>query len=255
MKKYKLSVVLMFFVALIDLTVCAQKVNHSAIFQAMEDELLRNKEELKLPGYDSPFFLAYSLKYTSSYEIAATLGAITNRVSRLDNVVGSVRLMIGDYHRTNDFIYDGGVGIRTSLPLDGNYNEIRRNFWLATDKAYKIALQQYASKMAYLQSNPKSTEEDRLDDFSRQSVVNEFVVEKVDEQWNQQLYEKRLKNLSAIFKRFPQLQNSMIVLSGVSSYLYKINSDGLKMRFPMGQSSIVVSASVLSFDGVRLSDS
>lgn len=254
MKKYKLNVVLALFVALTNISVYAQKVNHSVIFRAMEDELLRNKEELKLSGYESPFFLSYTLKATSSYEIAATLGAITNSVSQLDNVIGSVRLMIGNYHRTNDFSYDGGLGIRALLPLDGDYDEIRRNFWLATDKAYKIALQQYASKKAYLQSKPKSMEEEAMDDFSKQSVGKEVVVEEMKQKLDQQLYENRLKKLSAIFKRYPQLQSSMVILSGVSSYVYKVSSEGLKMRIPIGQSTIAVSASVLSSDGERISD-
>lgn len=230
----------------------AQNKKDAMIFQAMQDEMQRNMEQLCLPGSSKPFFLDYTLKFNDSFEIAGSLGSIINVIRQDSSAVGSVRLLIGDYHRDNDLRYDGG-GLRLSVPADGDYNEIRRSLWLATDAAYKDALQQYAGKTGYLKSHPLSAEEEQMNDFSRQEVTGRLVTEKAyqldEEQWK-----KRIASLSAIFQRYPKLQNTTVVMYGLSSMTYKVTSEGLKLQEPSGQVTISARASVLGTDMVRIND-
>lgn len=254
MKKYRWNVSLLIILVLWQLPARAQTGGDAVIFQAMQDELQRNKEQLKLPGYNTPFFLAYSMKFTSNFEVVGSMGAVTNSFFQDRSAIGNVQLLTGDYHRTNDFTYDGGNGIRNSVPIDGDYNEIRRNFWLATDAAYKTALQQYASKQAYLKSNPKSAEEEQVHDFSNQKVTNRIVTGQTEYRFDQEFWEKQIARLSAIFCKYPKLQNSSVILSGINSMIYKISSDGLKIREPLGQVTLSATASVVGYDEVRLTD-
>ena len=254
MKKYRWNICLLIVFVMLQLSAWAQTSVDAVIFRAMQDELQRNKEQLKLPGYGTPFFLAYSLKVVSNFEVSGSLGAVTNSFFQDRSVVGNVRLLTGDYHRTNDFMYEGGNGIRTSLPADLDGNEIRRNFWMATDAAYKMALQQYASKQAYLKSNPKSAEEEQVDDFSNQKVTDRIVTEEPAFQFDQKLWEKQIARLSAIFSKYSQLQNSSVTISGLNSMIYKVNTDGLKIKEPLSQVTLSATASVIACDGVKLGD-
>ena len=56
-------------------------------------------------------------------------------------------------------------GGRTALPLEDDYQEIRRQIWLATDGAYKDALENLSRKKAALQNKTRSEE---IPDFSRE---------------------------------------------------------------------------------------
>ena len=254
MKRYRWRISLLLVLVWWQLPAGAQTGGEAVIFGAMQDELLRNKEQLKLPVCGTPFFLAYSMKVNSNFEIVGSLGSVTNSFLQDQGAVGNVRLLLGDHHRTNDFIYDGGSGIRTTLPTDGDYNEIRRTFWLATDAAYKTALQQYASKQAYLKSNPKSAEEEQMDDFAAQKVTDEIASGESAFQLDRKMWEQQIARLSAVFCKYPQLQNSSVSLSGIRSVIYKVTSEGLKLREPQGQVTLSATASVLACDGVRLGD-
>lgn len=255
MKKYRWNISLLVIPVFLQLSSLAQPGNDAAIFQSMQGELQRNKQQLQLPGYPAPFSLAYSLKVVSNFEVAGTLGAVTNSFVRDKGVVGEVNLLIGDFHRTNDFAYDGSGGVRTALPVDLDDNEIRRNYWMATDMAYKMALQQYVSKETYLKANPKSPEEEEMDDYSDQKLMDRIVAEVPEYQSNQKLWEERVARLSAIFSKYPQLQNSSVVVSGINSTIYKVNSSGLKIKEPLSHATIAAVASVVGCDGVRFADS
>ena len=87
---------------------------------------------------------------------------------------------MGDYNRDNTNFYafqlqasgvvrtfvSGGMGIST----DDNYDEIRRQLWLATDAGYKQALDVYAKKKAALENRTRT---DDAPDFSKEEVVND----------------------------------------------------------------------------------
>ena len=233
--------------------VMAQNKKDAMIFQAMQDEMQRNMEKLHLPGNSKPFFLDYTLKFNTNFEIAGSLGSIINSIRRDSTAVGSVRLLVGDYHRSNDFRYDG-AGHRISIPSDGDYNLIRHQLWMATDAAYKDALQQYVGKMGYLKNNPLSPEEEQIDDRTQQEVTCR-ATDKTAYQLDEKVWKERIAKLSAIFLRYPKLQNTTVVMHGLASMTYKTTSEGLKLQVPDGQVTIVARASVLGTDMVRINDS
>ena len=58
----------------------------------------------------------------------------------------SVRVVVrvGDYKQ--DSYYGPGVGVVDFAPLDNDAIALRRELWLSTDRAYKIASEALASK-------------------------------------------------------------------------------------------------------------
>ena len=114
--------------------------------QAMHAELARSVGELRMDEMDKPYFIAYTVRDTERLGAAASFGALLpsseGRSRRL-----SVEVRVGDasFDNTNFrsmAAFSSGIGGGRALPLKDNVVEIRRQIWLATDAAYKQALQQ-----------------------------------------------------------------------------------------------------------------
>ena len=82
-------------------------------------------------------------------------------------------MRVGSYDFDNTgHIYSGiytGSRYDTEWPLDDNYPTLRECFWLATDRAYKTALESMARKRAAL--NSANAPAEKLADFSHADPV------------------------------------------------------------------------------------
>lgn len=235
-------------------TVLAQSAGeHEVIMRAMQDELKRNQDNLQLGQYKQPYYLEYNFGRSSNFEVMGSLGSVLNSYQSPQTSKASVRLLLGDTHRTSDAQYEGRV-FPIEMPSETNYDEIRRRFWLATDVAYKSSIQEYAYKMAYLQSNPKSEEEEKLDDFSKADLKDCMEKDAALPSFDKSAWEERIARLSAIFKEYPKLFNSSVVVSGIQSVIYKCTNENLKEQVSLGYVTLFAQASVLGNDGVKISD-
>ena len=158
--------------------VVAQNEQDLVIFKAMQDELQRNKAELALPGMDKPFYLSFSLGRFRQFEVVGELGAITNSLELPWRGIGSSQLLLGDYNNTNDTRFVGQF-MKVGMPAEADYDMIRRNFWLVSDAAYKVALREAAAKEAALKSNPQTPEEAQLPDLVKAEPITKIVERKV----------------------------------------------------------------------------
>lgn len=145
------------------------------LFRAMRDELERSTRKLQLEKLDKPYFIAYKIVDSDNRTAEATFGALTAQNEHRLRLV-SVEVRVGSYMRdsTNFFSFRMGPsgvarqfaegGINT--PLDNDYDEIRRQLWIATDSAYKQALDDYAKKKAVLENRNRT---DDAADMSQES--------------------------------------------------------------------------------------
>src|SRR5580700_6151085 len=146
-------------IALFTAPLAAGADDNSAVLRAMKDELARSMKKLQLETLDKPYFIAYRMVETHGCSATASFGALLG--SNCDpSSTGHYRSMtaevrVGDYKLDNTNFWapminagvvrispDGGV----TIPIDDNYDELRRQFWLATDSAYKSALDSLAKK-------------------------------------------------------------------------------------------------------------
>ncbi|MGH9567343.1 MAG: metallopeptidase TldD-related protein, partial [Candidatus Angelobacter sp.] len=107
------------------------------VLKAMLAELRRSQEKLQLGQLQRPYYIDYQVTELQDYIADATLGALrtdTTNVGRLVRVV----VRIGDYKQ--DSYYGEGVGTLEMMPIENNEIALRHQLWLATDKAYKAAL-------------------------------------------------------------------------------------------------------------------
>lgn len=225
----------------------------AVIFKAMTDEINRNKNELFLPGYEKPFFISYALNRAYSFEITASLGALLSSLETPCSSVASIRLLEGDYRRNNEFRYHGQfTDIR--MPIDIDYNIIRRNLWLGTDFVYKQALQEYANKIAYLKENTPQDGKEIPDDLARITPEVYLPENRPSYSFDRQQWENKLRELSAIFTHYGDLFNSSVTLGGVNMEIFKQTTEGTRMKHPLSYVSLSAQASIRATDGSLFGD-
>jgi len=126
------------------------------VMKALHDELDRSMKQLQLEQLEKPYFISYRVQDRTALDTSATFGGLlTGGVTRVRFLTVQVR--VGDYQLDNsNFMTDppkaNGLTENTVLPIDDDYQELRRQIWLATDTAYKAALEILSRKRAALEN-------------------------------------------------------------------------------------------------------
>jgi predicted Zn-dependent protease len=231
---------------------------NAAIFSAMKDEMTRSMKELKLEGEAGPYYISYLLTDAYGLRISADSGAITinsdnrNRSLKID-------LRVGSYAQDNsNFLSLSGtaglLSILTSsnvrLPLDDNYDVMRRQIWLATDRTYKNALETLTKKKAALQNMVQS---ETLPDFVKSgatsSLLNEHSLTVSKEQWQQYV-----DQLAKLFVKQQGIQKSRVDLTVQIANSYYVNSEGATGIEPSSSARLAIVASTQAEDGMPLAN-
>ena len=116
------------------------------VAKAMADEMARSKTQLRLAGMEKPYYIDYRVDDSTIISIKAVLGALASSNTAHFPTL-NVQVRAGDYAFDNtNFLAVQSFGSRLgkvaevpTLPLDDDYDQIRREIWLATDQAYKQA--------------------------------------------------------------------------------------------------------------------
>ena len=227
----------------------------SVIMQAMRDELARSTEQLELEGLEKPYFLAYTVRETERLNAAGSFGALlssSDDKSRLLNV--EVRIGDPSFDNTNFgsmSLFPSSFALGGGLPLENDYREIRRQIWLATDRAYKAALESLAEKRAVLQNETRAED---IADFSSEEPFT-FFDEPDPELPPRPALEDLVRELSASFRNMPEVFGSNVSATAGNRRTYYLNSEGSSFIRSDPSASIVVEASTQATDGTVLNDS
>lgn len=213
------------------------------VLKAMITELKRSQEKLQLGQLQRPYYIDYQVTELQDYTADATLGALrTDQVNsgRLVRVV----VRIGDYKQ--DSYFGEGMGAVEVMPTDNQELALRRQLWLATDKAYKAALTGFTEKQAALKN--VETEND-LADFSQekpaQSVSDPARIGADLDKWKQ-----TLRSTSEMFRSDPTLESSNAFLSFRVLNRYYVNTEGTVTRSGKSIYSYVFSGAGQADDGM-----
>jgi predicted Zn-dependent protease len=236
-----------------------------AIVRAMRDELARSMKKLQLENLDKPYFVAYRMVETNGCTASASFGALIGSGCEppgtgTRNRSMTVEVRVGDYARDNTNFFSpmsiAGVsriefGGGVSVPIDDNYDEIRRQLWLATDSAYKTALDTYAKKKAALEHRTRPR--DDAPDFSHEAVVTDAESEPPIA-WDKRQVEELAKSLSAVFRQTPGVDNSEVRLIAQMWHTYYLNSEGTSYTRAKSFVQLETSADTQATDGTPLAD-
>jgi TldD protein len=224
------------------------------VLRAMSDELQRSVTELQFKDLEKPYFIQYVILDREQYQAEATFGALSaSKKDRTRMLQAMVR--VGDYDFDNsEFIAQGfqpQAGVLATTVIDDDYDGIRHSLWLATDAAYKQSVEQLARKRAFVQNKVR---DEQIPDFSMEnpvtSVDSEFHLA-----FDRAVWEKQLREWSAIFKQFPAIQESSVSLRALVINKYLVNSEGTRTLQPSTIVTVQVEARTEAEDGMRLSHS
>ncbi len=226
-----------------------------AVLKAMRDELDRSRQlRIVGGGDDAPYFIGYGLTDDYSFRVTASLGAVFAATSNHYRVP-DIQVRVGSYDFDDTgHIYSGyyaGSRFDTAWPLDDNYANLRDAFWLATDRAYKTALESMGRKRAALSSANAPAE--KLADFSETPPVKSLAKvtrTKIDEAgWT-----SRTAALSSLFKAYPEVLSSEVAFEAIEGVTYFMDNEGTALRTADHVAIVNVKAEGQAQDGMILHD-
>jgi TldD protein len=229
-------------------------VSDNPVMPAMVDELKRSVAELQFRDLDKPYFIQYVILDQERYRASATFGALT--ASDVDrHRIMQVQARVGDYDFDNsEFVAGPGFqgpppsGIVSETVIENDYDALRHSLWLATDAAYKQSVEQLARKRAFVENKTRS---EQIPDFSKENPVTAIGMRQMLD-FDKMRWEKQIREWSAIFREYPSIQRSSVILEAQVTHRYLVNSEGTRTFQPSMLISIEVEAITEAPDGMRL---
>ena len=215
------------------------------ILKAMREELDRSKSKLKMDNVAAPYYIEYRLSDVDEYDAEAAFGAL-RQDQRVHGRSLRVVVRVGDYKQ--DSYYGPGTGVVTFGPLDNDPTALRRELWIATDRAYKIASEALASKKALLS---QYTADQPFDDFARTAAIESVKpVAKLD--FKAQAWKENLEKATDLYRSDSKIQsfNAFVKFRAVNEYFE--NSEGTSVRQGYAVYSLNLSAETQAEDGMQL---
>ncbi len=225
----------------------------SALMRAMRDELARSMAQLQLEGAEKPYFLAYRVQERTYQNAAASLGGVLS-ASEGANRQLFVELRVGDYgfDNTNFMTMANSSAMRpttASLSVDDDYNTLRRQIWLATDTAYKRALDQIAGKRAALQNQ---TQVNNVPDFSE--MPPHRYDGGTDERIETAPARTLARDVSATMRGMAHLSRSEVRVAAYFERTWFVNSEGSEFVREAPHIQLYALAGAQAVDGTELED-
>jgi len=232
------------------------RAQETAVLTAMADELERSMTSLRMKDQPAPYFIEYEIEDRASTRVTATLGALVEDLAGRGRTL-RVAVRVGDYAFDSSLFNAGGRGFgnfqanaSTSVPLDDDYDAMRRQIWLATDAAYRRAVSLFARKTAAFQNRATG---DDVPDFSREQPV-ETVLTGLPSAVVNRDWPERAQQISAVFTAARDIENSEVSVADTRGTRYYLNSEGFKVVSPIQIALLRVSADARASDGMVLRD-
>jgi TldD protein len=225
---------------------------------AMHDEMARSKErlEIEIPGTAQrvrPYYIEYRLLDLDIKEIVAQFGTLLSSSHTRQRFM-DVEARVGSYKLdSSNFISDEGfrgfIGSQGSVGIDRDYDSLRQDLWIATDQAFKEAVETYSRKQAYLSSLARQSE---VDDFSKTEPV-QIIEPLVAPDWSNRNWEQEARDTSATLRNFSDIYESRVTYYLVYATEYLMTSEGTEIRANHSVAAIESGMSTLASDGMPLS--
>ncbi|MGZ4816238.1 MAG: metallopeptidase TldD-related protein [Terriglobales bacterium] len=241
--------------ALLALSVVPAFSADDVVMKAMRDELDRSMQQLHMPDVDKPYFIAYRVNEGENVMVGTTLGDLTaSDQERSRNL--SIELRVGDYSLDNtNFVsrkdrfsrfFSGG----RQLPLDDDYDQIRRAIWLATDGEYKRRAEELSNKRSVFSNRHVASD---IPDFAKAEKVS-VTSEPVRIQFDVKALEVLAKEVSAEFRGSPEVLRSDVRIAARNMYSRYVNSEGSSYTESEPLATISVAAETQAADGQPLKE-
>ncbi len=197
-----------------------------------------------------PYFLSYTVRDTNFVSIRAMYGALAESSAGRTRTA-DVQIRVGDPKLDNTHGAHRGSAVNSQqLPLGDDREAITRSLWLATNTGYGTALDNYLRVQT--EAEVRAKEEDTSPDFSQQAqqkhigaIAPPIVVDRA-------AWEQRVRELSRIFRDYPDVYENMVFLTAQNETDYFASSEGSEVVTPHLQARVVVVAVTRADDGMDL---
>jgi TldD protein len=243
--------------ALVSLASADPKTVDAVPVRAMQEELARTMK-LRLSNAETPYYAAYWVVDETVRSVEATLGTVVEDTLSKERFV-KVELRLGSRTSDNsnfvgapgeggDFMKDTELLSPRTAPLDDDIVALRRQLWLATDAAYKGAVETLERKRAAKQSEIAARREvpSFSDDTSARSVVKDEPEPPHGDP------AELARRVSAVFRGFPEVQKSSVHVLETSTRRRFAASDGGLSVEPSRFSGIEITCEGQADDGMTL---
>ncbi len=244
----------------------AAKAADPVLMDVMETELTRAMSSLggtvpagSKPGTapaPKPYFMSYEVSDAENVSMSAQFGALTDDSSSRRRMA-DIQIRLGSLAEDNTHGAHRNSGLMTmALPLNDDRAALERSLWYGTNRGYGRALDSLLQVKTEQQVRAK--EEDSSADFSAEKPVQATVP--VDPKFaptaplltNKAEWEGRLRELSGLFKQFPDVFYNTVGLQASNETDYFVSSEGTRVSTPSHVARLVIVGRTRAADGMDL---
>lgn len=197
-----------------------------------------------------PYFLSYAVADNDTVVMTAQYGALTNK-NESRRRIADVQVRLGTPAQDNSHGDHRNSALTTMpLPLTDDRAAIEKSLWFATNRGYAKALDAYLKVKT--EQEVRAKEEDSSADFSAEAPKTDVLPPAPTLVVDQNAWETRLRDLSGIFKQFPDVFYNMVVLQASTETDYFVSSEGARVTTPNHTARLVVMGRTRAADGMDL---
>jgi TldD protein len=203
-----------------------------------------------------PYFMSYEVSDMESVSISSEFGALVDS-SQNRRRVADIQVRLGSTAEDNTHGQHRNSGLTTMpLPLTDDREAIARSLWYGTNRGYGRALDSLLQVKTEQQVRAK--EEDSSPDFSHEQPVDALVP--IDPKFaptaplmkDKAEWEGRVRELSGLFKQFPDIFYNNVDLQASNEDDYFVSSEGTKVSTPSHVARLVIVGRTRAADGMDL---
>jgi TldD protein len=198
----------------------------------------------------APYYMAYSVAELNGTLMFASNGAISISTP-VERRQADVMMRVGSAALDNTHDQSRPSGISSGwLPLLDDPDATARSLWQLTDGEYERA----SSAFVKVKTNKavQTAEEDQSPDFSVEPPQTHLDESIPDVTFDAKAWEARLRHLSGLFLKYPEVYSSGIILQEESDRSYLTTSEGTDLVQPSAMSRLVIQADTRADDGMEL---
>ena len=226
------------------------------VIDAVASEMERSKAGLHIQGAEEPYFIGYKVTEVEVNDVSATLGSTTDDKERhFVNLEAHVH--VGNYQFDNsNFVAPGSEDLdgraEQGLPLEPSPSIARRAAWLATDQAYKEALEQIHAKQEALAGGAAGgvSKVPSYTKVSKAAMEEPVLVAKLEPLAD---LRARAEKISAVFRKEGHVRDSRVAFTSYLERRWLLNSEGNSVHDTRRASGVLIVASAQANDGQELS--
>jgi predicted Zn-dependent protease len=237
------------------------------LIETMSAELARAMKSLgspasadgKVAAQPKPYFISYSVSDAESVSMAAEFGALVDD-SANHRRTADIQVRLGSGSEDNTHGAHRNSGLTTiPLPLTDDGAALTHSLWYATNRGYGRALDSLLQVKT--EQAVRAKEEDSSPDFSSEKPVDALIPADarftptsplMKDQSDKAEWAARLRELSGLFKQFPEVFYNDVSLQASNEMDYFVSSEGTRVSTPSHVARLVIVGRTRAADGMDL---